>query len=243
MSEIVKELLVESYESLDRMERALVAMETAPLKKETLGSIFRAIDTIKSRNGFLSFGKLEAVAKACDTLLSKLRDGVITFNAEIASALLAMVDAVRSMLGQIEVTGRPGDRDFTDLVNLLTRLNDGRGTGTESDASPAFSPAATTAVAGKPDRAVVAPMPEAMVPPSATPKERRKTASASGISVSRSPVIFVPAPKKVGQNKNSAISDTTIRLDLVQLDELMSLLDELSRKTAELQDMVTPINK
>jgi hypothetical protein len=41
----------------------------------------------------------------------------------------------------------------------------------ESDTSPASNPAATVAVAGKPDHTVVAPKAEAMMPPSATPTE------------------------------------------------------------------------
>jgi len=98
MDEIVKEFLVESYESLDRLDRDLVVLEKDPHAKETLGSIFRTIHTIKGSSGFLGYKKLEAVAHVGENLLSKLRSGVFTINPEIASALLAMVDAVRFML-------------------------------------------------------------------------------------------------------------------------------------------------
>jgi two-component system chemotaxis sensor kinase CheA len=85
VDEIVKEFLVESYESLDRLDRDLVALEKDPHEKETLGNIFRTIHTVKGGSGFLGFGKLEAVAHVGENLLSKLRDGVITFNPELAS--------------------------------------------------------------------------------------------------------------------------------------------------------------
>ncbi len=59
MDEIVKEFLVESYENLDTLDRGLVALERDAHNKETLGSIFRTVHTIKGSSGFLGFGKLE----------------------------------------------------------------------------------------------------------------------------------------------------------------------------------------
>jgi two-component system chemotaxis sensor kinase CheA len=44
------------------------------------------------------------VAHAGENLLSLLRDGKLSFTQEIASALLAMVDAIRTMLGEVERT-------------------------------------------------------------------------------------------------------------------------------------------
>ena len=125
MDEITKEFLVESYENLDQTERDLVKLEQDPHSKETLGSIFRTIHTLKGSSGFLGFGQLEAIAHVGENLLSKLRDGVLTVNPEITSGLLATVDAVRFVLGQIEQTGQPGEKDFSDLVKRLTRLNEG----------------------------------------------------------------------------------------------------------------------
>ena len=115
MDEIVKEFLVENYENLDRLDSDLVNLEKDPHSKETLGSIFRTIHTLKGTSGFLGFGKLEAVAHVGENLLSKMRDGILTINPEIASALLATVDAVRSMLSQIEATGDPGNQDYSLL--------------------------------------------------------------------------------------------------------------------------------
>ena len=75
MDEIAKEILVENYENLDRLDSDLVTLEKDPHSKETLGSIFRTIHTLKGTSGFLGFGKLEAVAHVGENLLSKLRDG------------------------------------------------------------------------------------------------------------------------------------------------------------------------
>jgi len=58
MDEIVKEFLVESYENIDRLDRDLIALEKDGNSKETLGSIFRTIHTLKGTSGFLGFGEL-----------------------------------------------------------------------------------------------------------------------------------------------------------------------------------------
>lgn len=120
--DIVKEFLVESHENLDRLDRDLVELEKHPSNREILASIFRTIHTIKGTSGFLGFGKLEAVTHVGESLLARLRDGQLTLNPELTTALLAMVDAVRQMLAAIETAGSEGERNDQELIATLTRL-------------------------------------------------------------------------------------------------------------------------
>src|SRR5271156_999107 len=121
-SEIVKDFLVESYENLDRLDRDLVGLEKTPHDPDALAGVFRTIHTIKGTCGFLGFNKLEKVAHVGENLLTRLRDRQLLLNPEITTALLSMVDAVRQMLGSIEVSGSEGKRDDTKLIVPLTRL-------------------------------------------------------------------------------------------------------------------------
>ena len=125
MDDIVKDFLVESNENLDQLDRDLVTLEKDPTAREVLASIFRTIHTIKGTTGFLGFSRLESVTHVGENLLSSLRDGRLLLNAEITSALLAMVDAVRQMLVNIETTGQEGEGDYTSLIETLTRLQGG----------------------------------------------------------------------------------------------------------------------
>jgi two-component system chemotaxis sensor kinase CheA len=125
MDDIVKDFLVESNENLDQLDRDLVTLEKDPTAREVLASIFRTIHTIKGTTGFLGFTRLESVAHGGENLLSSLRDGRLLLNAEITSALLAMVDAVRQMLVNIENTGQEGEGDYSSLIGNLTRLQMG----------------------------------------------------------------------------------------------------------------------
>ncbi len=122
MDDIVKEFIVESTENLDQLDRDLISLEKNPTSKELLGSIFRAVHTVKGTTGFLGFSKLEQVAHAGESLLSRLREGVLVLSPSIISGLLAMVDAVRTMLATIEKTGSDGDTDYAPLIQFLTQL-------------------------------------------------------------------------------------------------------------------------
>lgn len=122
MDDLVKEFIVESTENLDRLDRDLVRLEKSPTSKDLLDSIFRAIHSVKGATGFLGFSKLESVAHAGESLLSPLREGVLVLSPSITSGMLAMVDAVRTMLAAIETTGSDGDQDYSALIEILTQL-------------------------------------------------------------------------------------------------------------------------
>ncbi|MFN7980643.1 MAG: Hpt domain-containing protein [Vicinamibacterales bacterium] len=117
--EIVKEFLVESLENLDRLDRDFVELEQRPTDKDTLSRVFRTIHTIKGTCGFLGFTKLESISHVGENLLSKMRDGELLLDEAITTALLAMVDAIRAILAEIERTDGEGDTDYPDLIAEL----------------------------------------------------------------------------------------------------------------------------
>jgi two-component system, chemotaxis family, sensor kinase CheA len=138
LDEVVKEFLIESSENLDEMDRGLLALEKDPRDRSTLASVFRTIHTIKGTCGFLAFDTLETVAHAGESLLSRLREGELELTAEIASALLALVDAVREILSHIEAGGSEGERDYSELVERLRRLQSGEGLAEPADPRSLF---------------------------------------------------------------------------------------------------------
>lgn len=125
MDSIVGEFLVESQEGLDQLDRDLVSLEQRQTD-ELLASVFRCIHTIKGTCGFLGFSRLESVTHIGEDLLSKLRDRELALDSEITTALLTMVDAVRSMLYTIEKTGADGDEDYSALIATLEDLSEGK---------------------------------------------------------------------------------------------------------------------
>ena len=124
MDEIIKEFLIESTENLDKLDRDFVALEKNPKDKELLSSIFRVVHTIKGTCGFLGFQKLESVAHAGENILGKLRDGQLAMNESRTNALLALVDALRKMLVEIEKTGKDEKGNYDRLISTLTLLSE-----------------------------------------------------------------------------------------------------------------------
>ena len=124
MDDLINEFLVESNENLDRLDQELVKLESDPKSRELLSSIFRTIHTIKGSCGFLGFANLERVTHAGENLLSRLRDGKLSLNAEFTTALLAMVDAVRRMLVEIQASGSDGNEKYPELIENLKRLQE-----------------------------------------------------------------------------------------------------------------------
>ena len=72
------------------------------------------------------------MAHAGEGLLSRLRDAELSLTAEVTSGLLAMVDAVRHMLSEIQSTGQDGENDYPELLLVLKQL---QGAGTKNEAT------------------------------------------------------------------------------------------------------------
>jgi len=122
MDEIVQEFLVESHENLDQLDRDFVELEQDPHSRGLLASVFRTIHTIKGTSGFLGFGNLEKVTHVGENLLAKLRDGDRTLDAATTDVLLLMVDAVRAVLAAIESTGVDAACDVSDTVEAVRAI-------------------------------------------------------------------------------------------------------------------------
>jgi two-component system chemotaxis sensor kinase CheA len=116
LGEIVGEFLLESHENLDQIDQDLVDLEQEPNSRDLISRIFRAIHTIKGTSGFLAFGRLEKLAHAGESLLSRLRDGVQPVTPATITTLLATIDGVRSLLAAIEETGNEGDVDIESII-------------------------------------------------------------------------------------------------------------------------------
>jgi len=82
----------------------------------------------------------------------------------------------------------------------------------------------------------------------ATPAETREQPAESTSLQAESAATTSSPPARGGSpsqeaRKNSAISDSALRLDVGPLDELIRLAEELTRKAAEFQEAVTSAKK
>ena len=181
LGEIVGEFLMESHENLDQIDRDLVELEQEPNSRDLISRIFRAIHTIKGTSGFLAFTRLETLAHAGESLLSKLRDGVQPVTPATITTLLVTIDGVRSLLSAIEDTGSENDVDVDSIiVQVHAQMKAGEAAAEASadavpaDASPAdAAPAASAPAASAPAEQPV-PLDEKSIRPAPEPVEGQR---------------------------------------------------------------------
>src|SRR5229473_3389324 len=233
-SDIVQDFLVESYENLDRLDRELVGLEKNPHDRDVLASVFRTIHTIKGTCGFLGFNKLEKVAHVGESLLTRLRDGQLTLNPELTTALLGVVDAVRQMLNKIESTGHEGERDDSLLIATLTRLQRSPEAPAESGTSPVQE--TTSEPAALPSSIGDILMQRAGVTPAeirlAIKKQKEGDPRHMGEilveqGATRSADVVDALRIQQSSRAHATASDSTIRVDVGLLDNVMNLVGEL----------------
>ena len=239
MDDLTREFLLESYENLDRLDQDFVRLETEPGNLELLKSIFRTIHTIKGTCGFLGFAKLETLTHAGESLLSVLRDGQLQLNPEITTALLAMVDAVRQMLNSIDANGNEGERNDEKLIATLARLLP-TGRKDKREAAPD-----ATLVPDKPSEKEQQALPAANIGEILINEKRVESKEVQEAAQQQrdgdprhigeilvekgsvKPQDVLEALKVQDEARGTSISESTIRVDVSQLDRLMNRVGEL----------------
>lgn len=209
--DLIREFLIESNENLARLEQEMLALEQRPNDLALLGSVFRTIHTIKGTCGFLGFERLDGVTHLAENILNQLRSGERALTPPLVSLILEAVDAVKTILANIEATQKEGADTWADLRAKLQQACE----------LSAATPAPTAEV-----------VPVAAVAPAAgrqeSPAQEAAAPAATIVPVPRAPER--PATPESGSTwaqKTSSVADSTIRVDVGLLDKLMNLVGEL----------------
>jgi len=149
MDDLLSEFLTESGENLALIDAQLIRLEQEPDDKDTLGSIFRLVHTIKGTCGFLGLPRLESVAHAGETVLGKFRDGEIEVTPGAVTSILKCIDCIRAILSDLEAAGHETEGDDSALIAELTAIAEGGGEAAPSD-EPAQSDDAVAAEVSEP---------------------------------------------------------------------------------------------
>ena len=122
MKEIVDEFIVEANELAEKAIQDIVAIENNP-DEEIINSIFRAVHTIKGTSSFLGFNTLSTLAHRSEDVLGMIRKGNLTPDREVADALLEALDLIRTLIEEIKDAGAE-QSDIARAVERLEALTD-----------------------------------------------------------------------------------------------------------------------
>lgn len=234
--QLIKDLLVESFEGLERYDQELLALESGQDSAESLNNIFRIIHTIKGTSGCIGLSKIESVAHVGENLLSLVRDGKLQVSSEMISTLLSLSDALNEMLRSLEANGNEGDTDYAELLTKLEVLQKDPSeveAEKKEEEKPAFGIFAEEeqAVTGQADVQGATQKP---VEEKATfgifAEEDQQESKAEEPKPVEAPKLQKPKElekKAAVVPQKSSVAESAIRVDVEQLDKLMNLVGEL----------------
>jgi two-component system chemotaxis sensor kinase CheA len=232
--DLLTDFLVESKENLDHLDEELLILEANPRDKEVLNAIFRRLHTIKGVCGFLDLVKLESVSHAGETLLSALRNGERDVDDTIITLLLTLVDAIRTILSEIETNHTEGSTDYKPLAEKLLAAthSDSRAISAESSLDDEFE-AILAQNAQKAHNEQVAALPA--VPAETANVHNTQSTKAQAQLQAAVPVEIAPHPDSSEQTSPTEAEhgsrvgapESSLRVDVQLLDNLMNLAGEL----------------
>jgi two-component system chemotaxis sensor kinase CheA len=215
IDDVVREFIVESLETFEQLDQAFVALEKNPEDREIIGKIFRAVHTVKGTGGCLGYFRLEYVSHAAENLLVKLREGEVPATQTRVSALLASVDAMRSMMTAIEQGGTDDDRiDYGELVRTLERA-------AEEDSGDPMTPRAPVVDLFAHQAEIPAASEHVELPRAAAPSSAGEHAPPAATAASAQPTVGDT------RSPDSRLADSSVRVDVGLLDKVMNLVGEL----------------
>jgi two-component system chemotaxis sensor kinase CheA len=212
--QILDEFLLEAQEIFDQLDLDFVALEQNPDDKKLVGNIFRAMHTLKGSSGFFAFHRLEKVAHAGESLLSKIRDGALILNADMTDALLETSDRLREIVAGIEKSRIESVGDDSNLIENLKSLTEGGPSlHSKSDAKDASknTPPLQTVIQEEVSQEKVKPQ-EVEVP---TPKLPAIDLDSNAADIS------------ISENVKSGEIVAPVKVSVELLDKLMNLVSEM----------------
>lgn len=115
LDELVVEFVAEAREDLEAFEQDVLGLEKDPESRALLDSAFRTLHTIKGTGSYFGFHRLEAVAHRGESVLASVRDGEAAFGSRTATAMLRLADVIRTALDAIERDGLEPEFDTAAL--------------------------------------------------------------------------------------------------------------------------------
>lgn len=124
MAEIFESFVVETKETLEKLDLDLVQLEGAPNDADLLNEIFRSFHTVKGTSGFLGLAKMQALTHRLEDILNKLRKGEALLTTQIMDGILSGYDSLGELLEIVE-TQKNEDYDTENAIKELeVILND-----------------------------------------------------------------------------------------------------------------------
>ncbi len=237
MKEIVESFLIESKEILESLDVDLIEMEKRPDDTELLNQVFRSFHTIKGSAGFLSLTKLTSITHKGEDILNKLRKKEVALNDEIMDAILIAYDKLKELIFCVEANHNEEvevEEDLLQLAAVIEKIEKGFMLTSAEPAKSEKLKTKTAAIPKKNSSKDSTPKTPSSKKISKTKKNKKeiiepienkieKPAEAVEVNLKEEPLQVQPKAVETNLNKK----DSTIRVEIERLDELLNIASEL----------------
>ncbi|MBM9537163.1 hybrid sensor histidine kinase/response regulator [Desulfobulbus alkaliphilus] len=248
--EIVQGFVEESLEHLAGIENDLLAIEEAgtDIDVELVNKVFRAAHSIKGGAGFMGLSVIQDLAHASENVLGLIRAGKLVPTPEIINVLLLAADELQRLIENISTSNTIDISSHTIALNSIFE-------GGEAPASASMR-ATNTDIPAPDDPFETAKISVDATAESANPvepeirvesavREEEHLAEESEDSYSEDDDLVNALPSETGgtpktrRSSSSQKTDTTIRVTVSLLDQLMNLAGELVLSRNQLLQTIT----
>ncbi|SHO43465.1 chemotaxis protein CheA [Desulfopila aestuarii] len=115
--------LVEATEILEQLEESLLELEESPDNSELVGSVFRALHTIKGSGAMFGFDRVSSFTHEVETVFDEVRSGNMEVSRELIDLTLRSRDIIRGMLGSDQGEDTALDEEAGRVVTELKKLS------------------------------------------------------------------------------------------------------------------------
>jgi two-component system chemotaxis sensor kinase CheA len=215
--ELLEGFLAETTELLEKMDDDLIALEKAPDNMELMNSIFRSIHTVKGASSFLGFELLVTITHKTEDVLNRLRKGELQVSPGIMDVILDAADHVKLLVNDIR-NGEIIERDLGEIINNLIPYISGN----LQEATVLAEAPRETAPEATDQTCEAADSEQEVVEETVLVADTAPVLQAAPSPASR------PAAQKSAPARNEDVSDnTTVRIDVKRLDDLMNQVGEM----------------
>jgi two-component system chemotaxis sensor kinase CheA len=117
-----KNYAADAVEALRAIEESLLALELEPQQPAEVNQLYRALHTLKGNSAFLQLSNIERLAHVAEDMVGLVRDGGVTFDADMADLMLAAVDRLRVVVDRAAAERR--DADVLAVADMIERVLD-----------------------------------------------------------------------------------------------------------------------
>ena len=215
--ELLEGFLAETTELLEKMDDDLIALEKTPDDMELMNSIFRSIHTVKGASSFLGFELLVTITHKTEDVLNRLRKGELQVGPDIMDVILEAADHVKLLVSDIR-NGEIIERDLGEIINnLIPYISGNLQEATVLTEAPQEKALEETEHTSESSDSQLEAGEETLPVADAAPVHPAVPAPANR-----------PAAQKPATARNEDVSDnTTVRIDVKRLDDLMNQVGEM----------------